>query len=142
MSRVIFHPRGRAGASRAILLSLALAVSACTSGPLARSNDTVGPSGAPGVARGPDLAEQQACRQRVNEMYEVRDRADIYASNPTTNSPSSANSNVGVPTHGLSNQFAYDRSVAECERNNLNGAGSAPPITPSVAPLAPAAKGR
>jgi hypothetical protein len=114
---------------------LLLALTACSAGPMGGAGGSaVGPSG-PAAAGGADLATQQACRQRVNEMYEVRSRADIYTSNPSVNSPFSANYQAGIPSRGLSNQFAYDQSVAECERNSANGAERpAPPAPPPPAP--------
>jgi hypothetical protein len=115
---------------------LLLALAACSAGPMGGAGDNaVGPSGA--AARGnTDLAIQQACRQRVNEMYEVRNRGDIYSSNPSVNTPFSANYQSDVPSRGLSNQFAYDQSLAECEHNAANGAEGptvAPPAAPPVA---------
>ncbi len=122
------------GAAPGLLL---LILMACTAGPLGggASESAVGPSGT--AARGStDLATQQACRQRVNEMYEVRDRGDIYAANSTVNSPLSANYQPGVTSRGLSSQFEYGQSVAECEHNSENGAEGptfppAPPATPT-----------
>jgi hypothetical protein len=123
----------RAAAPGLLLLMLA----ACTAGPLGSvSDNVVGPSG-PAAQGNTDLATQQACRQRVNEMYEVRDRGDIYAANPTVNSPFSANYQPGVPNRGLSSQFEYSRSVADCEHSTANGAEGpvfppAPPGTPTT----------
>jgi hypothetical protein len=96
-------------------------------------DNAVGPSG-PSAGGGADLATQQACRQRVNEIYEVSNRGDIYTANPSVNSPFSANYQPDVPSRGLSNQFAYDQSLTECEHNTANGAEG-----PGIAP--PAAKG-
>lgn len=110
-----------------------LALTACSAGPMGGASDNaVGPSG-PAGGGNTDLATQQACRQRVNEMYEIRNRADIYASNPSVNSPFSANYQPDVPSRGLSNQFAYGQSLSECEHNATNGAeepATAPPIAP------------
>jgi hypothetical protein len=117
---------------------LLLMLAACTAGPMGGASDNaVGPSG-PSATGGADLATQQACRQRVNEMYEVSNRGDIYTANPSVNSPFSANYQPDVPSRGLSNQFAYDQSLTECEHNAANGA-DAPTIAP---PPPPAAKGR
>lgn len=113
---------------------LLLVLAACTAGPMGGpNNNAVGPSG-PATAGGVDLATQQACRQRVNEMYEVRDRGDIYSANPSVNSPFSANYQPDVPSRGLSNRFAYEQSLTECERNSQNGtegAGVPPPAPPA-----------
>jgi len=113
-----------------------MALADCSAGPMGGPSDNaVGPSGT--AAEGnTDLATQQACRQRVNEMYEIRDRGDIYAANPSVNSPFSANYQPDVPSRGLSNQFAYGQSLAECEHNAVNGAES-----PRLPPSPPAATG-
>jgi len=145
MSRVAFL-RPPASGMRALLAVLVLA--ACAAGPMGgSSSDAVGPSGGGPSGVGPsgmaaggraDLATQQACRQRVNEMYDIRNRGEIYLPAPTTNTPFSADSQVGVPSSGLAGQFAYGRALAECERNAESG--GAPVPTPSVSPAA--AKGR
>jgi hypothetical protein len=132
----------RTTASRSIWAAIPglflLALVACSAGPMGGASDNaVGPSG-PAAGGGADLATQQACRQRVDEMYEVRNRGDIYTSNPSVNSPFSANYQPDVPSRGLSNQFAYGQSVAECEHNTANGAEGR-----IIAPASPpAAKGR
>jgi hypothetical protein len=67
-------------------------------------------------------------------MYDIRDRGDIYAANPSSNTPYSANSYAGVPSRGLSGQFAYDEAVAACEHNALTGADiDTPPPAPPAA---------
>jgi hypothetical protein len=115
-----------------------LALTACSAGPMGGASDNaVGPSGRAAVGK-TDLATQQACRQRVNEMYEIRNRGDIYTSNPSVNAPFSANYQPGVPSSGLSNQYSYDQSLTECEHNATNGAER-----PGIAPAPPpAARGR
>jgi hypothetical protein len=128
----------RATASRVIRATvpcvLLLTLAACTAGPMGGAGGSaLGPSG-PAAQGNTDLATQQACRQRVNEMYEVSNRGDIYTANPSVNSPFSANYQPDVPSRGLSNQFAYDQSLTECEHNTGNGAEG-----PGIAP--PAAKG-
>jgi hypothetical protein len=65
-------------------------------------------------------------------MYEQRDRSRIYAANSSANTPYSANSSVGVPSQGLSGQFAYDQTIAECERNS--GTGAQLPDNPTASP--------
>jgi hypothetical protein len=122
--------------SRAVLLRLPimLALSACASGPM--GGDAVGPSGTASERR-TDLETQMACRDRANQMYEQRDRARIYAPNTTANTPYSANSDLGVTSHGLSNQFAYEQTIAECER-----AGTGSTDTSAQTPAPPPAKGR
>jgi len=110
--------------SRAVILPLMamLALGGCSAGPMGSvESSAVGPSGDAGQTR-TDLATRAACRQRANEMYDQRDRARSYSVNSTANTPYSANSTVGVPSQGLSGQFAYDQTIAECERNSGTGA--------------------
>ena len=115
-------------ACTAILGVAMMSLTACSSGSAGGSSSAVGPSG-PVLEGRTDLATQQACRQRANEMYEQRNRADLYAANQSANTPFSGNSYVGVPSRGLSGQFEFDRTVADCERS----AGSpAPSPAPAV----------
>jgi hypothetical protein len=124
---------------RAVFLRLLvlLALSGCSVGGMGGfAGDAVGPSGT-AAERRTDLETQQACRDRTNEMYEQRDRAQIYAPASSVNTPFSANYQPDVPSRGLSNQFAYERTRAECERA---GIGAIEPPALNAAP--PAATNR
>jgi len=126
---------------RAVLLRLLalLALSGCSAvGMGGFSGDAVGPSATSGGTAGgtaaerrTDLETQQACRERTNEMYEQRDRAQIYAPASSVNTPFSANYQPDVPSRGLSDQFAYERTKAECERA---GTGSIDQRAPNTTP--------
>ncbi len=132
MSRAAF-PRSLAlGAAQ----GLALLLSACSAGSMGGSAPTVEPNGVV-IDGSTDLATQQACRERVNEMYNIRERGEIYAPASAVNTPYSSNYEAGVPSRGLSNQFAYGQSLAECERNARNGSG--PTLTPAAPPASPPA---
>lgn len=134
-------PLRGATVARGITLGLAmLALAACSPGGMGgeASSAAVGPSGA--AAGQTDLATQQACRRRVNEMYDIRNRSDIYAMNPSSSTPFSANYQPDVPSRGLSGQFAYDRSLAECEHNAATGAEQVD--IPPAAPPPSTARGR
>ncbi len=120
MTRVLFLP----------LLAM-LALPGCSPGPLGsnRSAGTAAPRDLPVTA-----ATQAACRQRVNEMYERRNRAEIYAPNPAMNSPYSGGYQSGLSTRALSSQFDYDRTLRECERNSGTGEDrSQAPVPPPAA---------
>ncbi|MSO99872.1 MAG: hypothetical protein EXR07_02295 [Acetobacteraceae bacterium] len=110
-----------------------LALAGCSAGSMGSSGGfaAVGPSGGP-----TDLATQTACRQRVNEMYDHRNRAEIYTANSSMNSPYSANYQAGVTSRGLAGQFDYERTLRECERNTGAARETA------RAPAAPPPKGR
>ena len=118
-----------------VRLLAVLAVSACSSGSL--SGGAVGPSGSAsggGMAGGPepnnfsapfrggaqkvDLQTQAACRERANEIWEQQDRAEIYKPNSSVNTPFSANWEPDVPSRGLADQYAYGKTVADCERDS------------------------
>jgi hypothetical protein len=134
-----------------VRLLAVLAVSACSSGSL--SGGAVGPSGsaAGGGMAGPeptsysasflggapkvDLQTQAACRERANEIWEQQDRANIYKPNSSVNTPFSANWEPDVPSRGLADQYAYGKTVADCERES--GSGSEQPNPVSASPRSP-----
>jgi hypothetical protein len=93
--------------SRAVVLSLlaVLATAGCS---------------ASGGSRQADLRTQNACRDRVSEIYESRNRGDIFAANSSMNSPLSANYESGPSSRGLSDQFAYGRMASDCERDSAS----------------------
>jgi hypothetical protein len=120
--------------SRAVLLSLLamLTLTGCSAGPIgssAGSASAVGPSGTAANSR-TDLETQLACRQRVNEMYDRRNRAEIYSPEAAVNTPYSASYQSGVSSRGLAAQFDYERTRVECEMNSGTGAErtEAPPV--------------
>jgi hypothetical protein len=131
-----------------VRLLAVLAVSACSSGSL--GDRAVGPSGSAsggGMAGGPeptaysasfmggapkvDLQTQAACRERANEIWEQQDRAEIYKPNSSVNTPFSANWEPDVPSRGLADQFAYGKTVADCERESGGGSEQSNPIPAS-----------
>ena len=123
--------------SRAVVLPLMalLALSSCSAGSSSDSGgwSAVGPSG--GVSNAPpSLATQEACRQRTNEAYDYRNRADTFPANSAVNTPLSAGYMGGVSSRGLSARFDYERAVANCERNAGTGA---PLPEPMPAPTPP-----
>jgi predicted small lipoprotein YifL len=58
-----------------------------------------------------------ACRQRADEVYNMRHRDTIYAPPSEVNTPFSANYQPGVQDRGLSAIFERDSMVSDCERN-------------------------
>jgi hypothetical protein len=113
-----------------------LALTACSAGSLnpggSVSSDAVGPSGTAAEKR-TALETQQACRDRANEIVDKQRRPDIYAPNSSLNTPFSANFQPDVPSRGLSAQFAYERTAADCERNAGTGSDTTDTV-PSVLP--------
>jgi hypothetical protein len=127
---------GRSSIARWVAI---LALSACSAGSMGgASADAVGPSGAAAQSQS-RLETQQACRGRVNETFEKQNRPAIYAANSSLNTPFSANFQPQVPDRGLSDQFAFERAVAQCESNAPTG----PDVQTSMpASSAPVVKGR
>jgi hypothetical protein len=111
-----------------------MALSSCSAGPMGGAGGSVvGPSGAAAQGQA-NLETQQACRQRANEIFDQRNRGDIYAANPSVNTPYSANYQPGITSRGLPGQFAYEQTQADCERNGAR--------VDTAAPAPPVAKGR
>jgi hypothetical protein len=117
--------------SRAVYLPLLamLVLSGCSAGSMS--------SGGSGQA---DMATHVACAERVNQIYDARDREDIYAANPSMNSPFSANYQAGVSSRGLANEFEYRRMQTDCEHDS--GPAAAEQSDTPVTTVAPAPKGR
>ncbi len=82
-----------------------------------------------------DAAILAACRQRANEMYDRRNRAEIYAPQYGGNSPLSGTyTDVGV-NRGLSSQFAFEQMVRDCVRTaNVSNAPAAAGVPGSPPP--------
>jgi hypothetical protein len=122
---------------RVAALGLCLtALSSCSAGPMGGSSGgVVGPSGM--AAQGqPSLEAQQACRQRANEIFDQRNRSDIYSAEPSVNTPFSANYQPNALSRGPSGQFAYEQTVADCERGGTSTRAN------TAAPAPPPVKGR
>jgi hypothetical protein len=132
MSRAVVLRSLAPGVARLLAQGLVMvALAGCSAGSLGGGGDAVGPSGAAADQR-VSLETQAACRERVNEMYAIRDRADIYAANPSVNTPFSANYQPDVPSRGLSKQFGYEQDRADCEHNAATGGGDASAPAPAA----------
>lgn len=75
-----------------------------------------GPQLGTGQARA-DAETAAACRQRADDVYNMRHRDSIYAPPSQVNTPFSANYQPGVQDRGLSALFERDSMVSDCERN-------------------------
>lgn len=88
------------------------------------------PSPSTGDAKA-DAAIEQACRQRANEMYDRRNRAEIYAPIYGGGSPLSGTyTDVGI-NRDLSGRFAFESMVRDCIRTANISAEK--PVAPSPA---------
>ena len=59
-----------------------------------------------------------ACRERADQVWDLRNRGTIYSPPPAINTPSSgAYAPGGMTERGLSDVFTRDRMVQDCIRN-------------------------
>jgi hypothetical protein len=113
-----------------------LALTACSAGSMGGADSgAIGPSGTAARSR-TDLETERVCRERVNEMTDKQNRPAIYAANSSLNSPFSANFLPSVPSRGLSGQFAYEQTLAECERSAGTGPDVESPVQNAIPPRA------
>jgi hypothetical protein len=77
-----------------------------------------------------DSQTREACRDRVNQAFELRDRTQIYSPLSQVNTPYSASYLPDRDDRGLSDQFEHDTMLSNCIRNT--GAGSGPNPTPAA----------
>jgi hypothetical protein len=78
----------------------------------------VDPGAPPGSAQ--SLANAQtaaACRQRADQVYNMRHRDTIYSPPADVNTPFSAGYAPGEEDRGLSRLFERDSMVSDCVRN-------------------------
>ena len=93
-------------------------------------------AGSSGSASRADAATEAACRQRADQIYEQRNRAEIYSPQPSINTPSSGSYAPGATDRGLSDIFARDSMIRDCVRNTGTGADRSEPLSsaPVVVP--------
>jgi len=100
------HPSGGVGSAGAALALIVL-LAACA-----------GPGPQPGGAQvQANAATAAACRQRADQVYNMRHRDTIYAPPSDINTPFSANYAPGIGDRGLSDVFERDSMVSDCVRN-------------------------
>lgn len=94
----------------------------------------------------PTAAQQAACRQRADEVYDRQNRADLYRSDTyaggTRDAMFSSTGSPGGVAH-LSARYARDRMLDSCLRGAAGNVASTPDApTPTGTPpaAAPAAK--
>jgi hypothetical protein len=79
------------------------------------------PPPAPSVAGGPagtaDAATRAACQQHAEEVYNQRNRGEIYSSQSSVNTPYSANYSPGTTTRGLPDLYSREAMIRDCVRN-------------------------
>ncbi len=132
MSRAAFSAsltsRFAAVAAPAAALFACLAVAACQG-----SQAPLIAGGGIGGGIGPtDASTRAACAQHAEEVYNQRNRADIYAPQSSVNAPYSANYNPGSTDRGLSEQFAHSAMIRDCVRNTGTETNRDVPPPPST----------
>ena len=82
-----------------------------------------------------DPATRAACTQSAERVYNVRNRAEIYAPQSSVNAPFSANYGAGSTDRGLSDQYARDAMIRDCVRNTGTETNRAVPPAPGTGPV-------
>ena len=63
-------------------------------------------------------AQQAACRQRADEVYQKQNRGDVYRSDQyatsTRDAPFASSGLIGVTSSGLSGRYARDKLLDDC----------------------------
>ncbi|MDR3536190.1 MAG: hypothetical protein P4L71_06790 [Acetobacteraceae bacterium] len=88
---------------------------------LACQNGSASPGGGIGSIGGglgnADAATRAACTQHAEQVYDQRNRAEIYMPQSSVNSPYSGNYNPGATDRGLSDLYARNSMIRDCVRN-------------------------
>jgi hypothetical protein len=113
MSRAALLDPPAAWRTRASLVILALAGLTLT----ACQGEPPPPVGGGGATSRSDAATQAACRQHADQVYDQRNRGDIYSPQSSVNTPFSANYNPGVTSRGLSDLYSREALIRDCVRN-------------------------
>jgi hypothetical protein len=67
-----------------------------------------------------------ACRQRAEQIYDIRHRGDIYSPPPAVNTPYSTNYVPGVTDRQLANEHEHQELINDCVRNTGTETSRAP----------------
>lgn len=120
-------PRAGGGVGAALVL-MPLLLAACAL-----------PGPQPGSPQAQANAETAAaCRQRADEVYNVRHRDTFYPTPSEMNTPSSADYAPGMEDRNLSEIFERDSMVSDCERN-IGAEGDRTPEQGTPTPPGPVA---
>jgi hypothetical protein len=64
-----------------------------------------------------DAETVAACRQRAEQVYDLRHRGDIYSPLPQVDTPFASNYAPGTPDQNLSALHEHDELINDCIRN-------------------------
>ena len=64
-----------------------------------------------------DAETAAACRQRAEQVYDIRHRDDIYSPLPQVDAPFASNYRPGVPGPDLAALHEHDQLITGCIRN-------------------------
>lgn len=92
--------------TRCILLALTLSLAGCT-----------GSASTPSGQARADAETAAACRQRAEQVYDIRHRGDIYSPLPQVDAPFASNYRPGVPGPALADLHEHDQLITDCIRN-------------------------
>jgi hypothetical protein len=64
-----------------------------------------------------DAETVAACRERAEQVYDIRHRGDIYSPPPQVDTPFSSNYAPGTPDQTLAALHEHDELINDCVRN-------------------------
>jgi hypothetical protein len=64
-----------------------------------------------------DAETVAACRQRAEQVYDIRHRGEIYSPPPQVDAPFASNYAPGTPDRNLSALHEHDQLISDCVRN-------------------------
>lgn len=73
-----------------------------------------------------------ACRTHADQVYDQRNRAEIYAPQSSVNTPYSANYTPGVTNRGLADQYQHQAMIRDCVRNTGTETSRETPPAPAT----------
>jgi hypothetical protein len=121
----------RLPAAMSVGLLACLALAACDN---PRSPFEFGSRGIGGGLGNADPATRVACTERAEQIYNQRNRADIYTPQSSINAPFSGSYQPGTTDHGLSDRYAQDAMIRDCVRNTGTETGRVLPSAPEPGP--------
>ncbi len=76
-----------------------------------------GPALPPSGQARADAETAAACRQRAEQVYDIRHRDDIYSPPPQVDAPFASNYAPGTPDQNLAALHEHDELINDCIRN-------------------------
>jgi hypothetical protein len=87
--------------------------------------------------RAATAADQAACRQRVEEVYNKQNRAEMYETDTymtDTRDAPRGTSGLAMPNTGLASRYAHDTMMSDCLNSVSGNVGASPEPAAAASP--------